>query len=48
MTEAERKRIEEEIRSLRATLEYIERDNPKAAEGIRKQIQGLEAYLRGF
>ncbi len=48
MTDAERKRTEEEIRTLRAELEYMERDNPRAAEGVRKQIQGLELYLRGF
>ena len=47
MTDAERKRTEEEIRTLRAELEYMERDNPRAAEGVRKQIQGLELYLRG-
>ena len=46
MTESERKRIEEEIRALKSELYWVEKDNPKAAEGIRNQIKGLENYLR--
>lgn len=48
MTEGERKRIEEEIRTLKATLQWIEKSNPKAAGGVRNKIKGLENYLRGW
>ena len=45
MTEEERKRIEEKIRELKAQLYWIEKDNPKAAEGLRNEIRGYENYL---
>lgn len=48
MTEGERKRIEEQIRALKAALQWIEKSNPKAAEGLRNEIKGLESYLRGW
>lgn len=50
MTDAERKAVEEEIRALRAEIQYFEKGHPgdPRIEQMKNTLIGKEKYLRGF
>lgn len=51
ISEGERRRVEEEIRSLESLLAEVRRNHPEDwmnIERLEKEIEGKRAYLRGW